>query len=735
MKKNRLGNVKILLIGVVVVSVIIGLLITTLMIMKKNRQESPRASQKAIEVINQATDQVEQKIIRSNLGFDIHYNPKAMNVEGIVRHADSTDKNFKGEYFTNREVHDIRDYSIVKLRFKADDTLISKQDDSEIKYRPMRPSLSITTNPYKNYFSDNLIKQYPDKSKIDILTLEHRKRLEKHEILQEIKQDTTKIGDISYVTLTVQKRHKTADGSLIDFAKDYHYLTVQNDRPYWISIYDHIDSGDNDVALLRSIIAKIKYHKPVESSLLSAQASNKDVAPVARLAHADNEFSDRSDIANVRDKISNKDMINVVARNQLATVRVGSMRCAKVSYKVKEAMLTLSNVCNGGVGSGSIISNDGVVATNGHVTNVSDAILTKAAYPKSQKEWQEYKEFLINSGLATEVTVNELYRKAVNDSESATKLVSYLHQISMDKITISDSKSHFVIQTSDDPIRINENGSDWKYTKTNKSAKLIVEEVDTNSGGFSYESTYTDVALLKMDGKFPTVDMSSLLSVRRNDEVMAIGYPAVVDDSVNTKNAKTLPTVTSGSVVDKGIDGGGHTLVVITAEIASGSSGGPLFDKNGKQIGINTYGGASCLNEKAGNSCFGTYGYARDAADISILAIKSNVSIKSYGELTTLWKDGLGQFTAGKYDVAAETFAKLNERYPDNYLVTKFLATAKEQAATMPNSMESDNVDNNKLILVVIIASLGGLLVVLSIIIMIILLSKRRHHATRIKQG
>ena len=161
MKKNRLGNVKILLIGVVVVSVIIGLLITTLMIMKKNRQESPRASQKAIEVINQATDQVEQKIIRSNLGFDIHYNPKAMNVEGIVRHADSTDKNFKGEYFTNREVDDIRDYSIVKLRFKADDTLISKQDDSEIKYRPIRPSLSITTNPYKNYFSDNLVKQYP----------------------------------------------------------------------------------------------------------------------------------------------------------------------------------------------------------------------------------------------------------------------------------------------------------------------------------------------------------------------------------------------------------------------------------------------------------------------------------------------------------------------------------------------------------------------------------------------
>jgi hypothetical protein len=96
-----------------------------------------------------------------------------------------------------------------------------------------------------------------------------------------------------------------------------------------------------------------------------------------------------------------------------------------------------------------------------------------------------------------------------------------------------------------------------------------------------------------------------------------------------TKKSKTVPTVTQGDVSGSASDAGGHKLFSMSAQIAAGNSGGPAFDDDGKQIGLNTYGGSSCADRsERNNSCFGE-GIFRDIADLKTMAKKNNVALSA----------------------------------------------------------------------------------------------------------
>ncbi|MGH7004542.1 MAG: Do family serine endopeptidase, partial [Alphaproteobacteria bacterium] len=94
--------------------------------------------------------------------------------------------------------------------------------------------------------------------------------------------------------------------------------------------------------------------------------------------------------------------------------------------------------------------------------------------------------------------------------------------------------------------------------------------------------TKTDLALLKIegDGKLPAVDLATAGEGRVGDWVMAVGNPFGLGG-----------TVTVGIISARNRDlrsGPYDDYLQVDASINHGNSGGPLFDMNGKVVGINT---------------------------------------------------------------------------------------------------------------------------------------------------
>lgn len=655
--KGRRRPVLFVALGVSI-ALLVGSIIALYLVSQPSAQ-SPNGRKKTIDLLTKTNTQTQQRRITSQLGFSLEYDPGVMTAEGIVQNPNSEPGTFQGQTYNGDQLQEARNYGIITLH------LTNKTSSTPQPAAAQQSQLTITANRNKNYFgSKDSIPEYKGKSNLDIITQEKRKSLAHAGRDDEINERAITIADKKYRELHVKHRLKALNGQLTIWRQSYYYLTVQHDRPYWLAV-TNLPANDRDaLTTWQNVISRVSYTQPQDGALSSSQPV------IARLAAANRP----TDTANIHGTVGDDIMLSVVAKNQLATVRVGAMRCARLTFRVQSNTLTLAKACNGGIGSGSIVSSDGVVVTNGHVVETTDTDLLANAFPTSQQEWDNYVQFVTGAGYATETQIRELISQVENDDMAAAqKLIAYLQLVPKSNITVSNSRTDYVIQTSDDPIRLTEENT-WQKSATNKTATLIDKEVDT--GDVDLSSRYTDVALLKMSGTFPTIQqLSSLSSVQNGDRITAVGYPALVDGGISTKQSRTIPTVSTGTTSRTLRDGGGHSLILTTTEISSGSSGGPAFNAKGEQVGITTYARESCTKEE---SCFGS-GIARDAQDAQAMAAKQRVSITTNGELTKLWQMGIDEFVAGRYSTAARSFSSLNSKYPGNYLVTKFLSTAQNQ--------------------------------------------------------
>jgi S1-C subfamily serine protease len=99
-----------------------------------------------------------------------------------------------------------------------------------------------------------------------------------------------------------------------------------------------------------------------------------------------------------------------------------------------------------------------------------------------------------------------------------------------------------------------------------------------------------DVALLHLINEpatFPYLDLMATDTASTSDEVTALGYPGIGQDTI---------TITKGVVSGK-LDKYGKNWIKTDAVISFGSSGGAAIDKNGKVIGITTAGYSDTLGD------------------------------------------------------------------------------------------------------------------------------------------
>ena len=129
-------------------------------------------------------------------------------------------------------------------------------------------------------------------------------------------------------------------------------------------------------------------------------------------------------------------------------------------------------------------------------------------------------------------------------------------------------------------------------------------------------SVEADAAIIKVDVQQPltTVDLSDGNIAAVGEHVTVLGYPgfsipllslAIINSTELDRSGRRFelvpePTVTAGNIsliVTSTQRSGGVTTIgpgdayQLTVPSGSGNSGGPVFDRNGKVIGIFTYGG------------------------------------------------------------------------------------------------------------------------------------------------
>jgi len=114
-----------------------------------------------------------------------------------------------------------------------------------------------------------------------------------------------------------------------------------------------------------------------------------------------------------------------------------------------------------------------------------------------------------------------------------------------------------------------------------ETASVKVYLVDGRSfmiSTMSYDED-ADIAILKVDANnLPVVGFGDSRTAQQGDEVFTFGYPFGIKGDVSFKEGTI-----SRKLVDSGL-----SYIETSAEIHPGNSGGPLVDKTGKVIGINT---------------------------------------------------------------------------------------------------------------------------------------------------
>ena len=201
-----------------------------------------------------------------------------------------------------------------------------------------------------------------------------------------------------------------------------------------------------------------------------------------------------------------------------------------------------------GRGSGFIVSEDGLIFTNRHVVKYGLGLMNITDFDKATKE------FYTETPVYKPSVLNENHYK-----------INYI------------SKASIIVQ-----VFTSRNGS----TSTLYVAKIIA--IDSTNFDGAILKIVSEVNGNKLPEKFNPVKIANSDSTSQGEDFCLIGFPAQYDGSIDLM-LKDQSTLLFGkhSGWDYGVNSD-YGFIKTDAAINSGNSGGPVFNKDGKVIGLST---------------------------------------------------------------------------------------------------------------------------------------------------
>jgi S1-C subfamily serine protease len=333
--------------------------------------------------------------------------------------------------------------------------------------------------------------------------------------------------------------------------------------------------------------------------------------------------------------------------------------------------------CDGGTGSGALVSADGYIATNGHVV----VITAKDMFVREiTSERSIFVRFLQGVGYS-----DAQIAQIISNPQAIASLIAEIYDLPDTDIFLDQPREITLVSLGDEPLTIKSADAIEEVLSTTDSDTIKVAKVlgaDYNSkdlwvaqsgdpSGFSS----SDVALLKINiTDAPSLTINTT-PVTQNEKIIVLGFPGDAENSL-VDNSSLDVSVTNGSIsAIKDAAGGTGKLYQSDADASQGNSGGPAITQTGEIFGLLTY---RVAGDNQGNAA---KSYIRDVADFTDLAKEKSATLGGASKTMDSWRRGLELYSQNHFSAAKKEFQSVKQAYGSHRLVDDYIDNATQQIA------------------------------------------------------
>jgi serine protease Do len=345
-------------------------------------------------------------------------------------------------------------------------------------------------------------------------------------------------------------------------------------------------------------------------------------------------------------------------------------------------------------GSGFSISPDGYVVTNAHVVAPNDETL-KAAF-LAQLIGDDGEDFISSSSQAglTPTQARNFLNAIIRWSVKNSTLGNFQRKIN-------------VVASS---------GSGDTSPSKKRAAKLI-------DAGEEFPGK--DVAVIKVDGRnMATVPLGDDSALNTGDRLFVLGYPGPATFNPDfSKDSQGEPTLTQGVLSAKKQVKGGYTVLQTDAGMTHGNSGGPVFDEQGKVVGVATFGS---VDSNTGREVSGL-NFAVPASIVKDLLGKAKVAAQE-GTAARTYREALDDYDKQWYKRGLPLLERVRTLDPGHPLVAKLISDSRSAIAAGRDRTPKEILG---VPLLYAAAGAGVVVLVLLVLLMVMLVRRRRRKRGR----
>ncbi|SPL93040.1 peptidase S1 and S6, chymotrypsin/Hap [[Actinomadura] parvosata subsp. kistnae] len=344
----------------------------------------------------------------------------------------------------------------------------------------------------------------------------------------------------------------------------------------------------------------------------------------------------------------------------------------------------------GGLCTGWWVTPDGYMVTGAHCVQVGETELSKLFAQQALAKFNEQDAKEIIAGL-----------QGIEADEEILKLAQQIY--------VTFNTGHMKIRNLQQSLSVLQSLPGGGVDKTAKATPAELVSV-----GESYPGK--DFALLKVNGQqnLPTVPLGEDADVRTGDTLYISGFPGLVTNTpFFSLESRLEPALTEGPYNAKRTTQTGVPYIQTQAPSYHGNSGGPVFSKDGKVVGMLIAGTVSEGGEASESESF--------VLPVSIIKEKlGEKNVKpAQAVTTTRYNEALNDYFRNWYEEALPKFREVQALFPNHPYVAKYISDT--QAAISAGKDESP-----KPILMWVLIAAGVLLAIVLVGVVVKLLGRRR---------